>query len=102
VRDYLAKVLADPVRWPSRKRVEKTREKMKRAALYFQFLHDNGGKIMKATEDAARELEIHERTVKRSLKDVKKLAGGEWLKAVEHLANKGPRKRASLAFTYTY
>jgi hypothetical protein len=99
-RDYLAVVLAVPVRWPPRKTVAKTREKMRRAAFYFQFLYENGGKKLKALGDAANECEVDESTIKRSLKDVKNLAGGEWLKTVKHLAKKGPRKRASLHRTY--
>jgi hypothetical protein len=100
---YLADVLAgtEP-QWPTPGKVTVSREKLRRAAYYLEFLWKDGklGKKMAAQEHVVRKCKVNLSTVRRSLAYAERLENGEWWKDAEHLAKKGPRKRASLHRTY--
>jgi hypothetical protein len=100
--EYLADVLAKPERWSSQKTVDKSREKLRRAGYYLEFLWKGGspGKTMAAQEHVVRKCRVNLSTVRRSVDYAKDLGGGEWWRSTERLAKKGLRKRASLRRTY--
>ena len=100
--EFIADRLADSFKWPTLNQVTESREKLRRAAYYLEFLKAPGSTLTtdESTERAAKKCKVDARTIRRAVKYAKALGGGEWWKSALHLAKKGPRKRNSLHRTY--
>jgi hypothetical protein len=100
--EFVASRLVDSFKWPTPNQVIESREKLRRAAYYLEFLKAQGSPLTteEAAERAAERCNVDARTIRRAVKYAKELGDGEWWKSALHLARKGPRKRPSLHRTY--
>jgi hypothetical protein len=119
--EYVANILVDGVKWPTRKQVIENRKKLRRAVTFLRFHVVEGHPEKKAKGLAAkqhrtsrdytlrsrpgvrREPGVTTKTIEEALKYAKKLGGGEWWADTSRLARKARTDKYKLAqLTRTY
>jgi hypothetical protein len=127
-RKFLASRLADSFKWPTSIQVSESRDKLRRAAHYLEYLYGNDGRVTAenaellgkksgskmtaadAEQLASRKCRRSTRTIQRAVEYAQALppslfvpadlGDGKWWTSAIHLAKKGPRKHESLHRTY--